>query len=316
LKGGYSEKCDVWSLGVIAYILICGVPPFGGKNDAAILEKVKAGVLVFKTKVWDTVTEEGKTFIKNMLTLDVDERYSSKAALEDPWIANSAASATPVIRGSDSNYLKSLENFHKGNRLQKMSRHIVAMHISDSHIVKLKDLFMAMDKNNDGTLTLEEVKQGLSQSGVEEWDDMDATLEGVDTDGSGVINYTEFLAATLTTRQRAQEDACWAAFRHFDHDRNGSITKEELREAMKDLNGRDLQVTEAEVTRVIEEVDTNGDGVIKFDEFMDMMRQQMVAPGDLGRHDRLLKTKTIVDEDSWLSRDMDSQDKDISPEIE
>ena len=124
-------------------------------------------VTVQNSKVWDTVTEEGKTFIKNMLTLDVDERYSSKAALEDPWIANSAASATPVIRGSDSNYLKSLENFHKGNRLQKMSRHIVAMHISDSHIVKLKELFMAMDKNNDGTLTLEEVKQGLSQSGVD-----------------------------------------------------------------------------------------------------------------------------------------------------
>merc|ERR1719387_3361653 len=118
---------------------------------------------------------------------------------------------------------------------------------------------MAMDKNNDGTLTLEEVKEGISQSGVSEWEDMDVTLQHVDTDGSGFINYTEFLAATLSTRQRTQEDACWAAFRHFDRDKNGTISMSELRETLKDLNGRDLGVTEAEVTRVLEEVDSNDD---------------------------------------------------------
>merc|ERR1711924_129281 len=126
---------------------------------------------------------------------------------------------------------------------------------------------------------------------------MDETLEHVDTDGSGVINYTEFLAATLSTRQRTQEDACWAAFRHFDHNRDGSISKAELREALEDLNERDLLVTEAEVERVIQEVDTNNDGVIQFDEFMEMMRQKMVPAEiqDLARGDMLKKTK------SWVS---------------
>merc|ERR1719281_579700 len=128
---------------------------------------------------------------------------------------------------------------------------------------------------------------------------MDSTLEHVDSDGSGVINYTEFLAATLNTRQRTQEDACWAAFRHFDRDKNGSISKAELRETLKDLNGVELFATEAEVNRVLEEVDSNNDGVIQFDEFMDMMRQQTV-PSEI--QDRLKKTK------SWIAdRGLDEQ---------
>jgi calcium-dependent protein kinase len=261
-------------------------------------------------KVWDSVTEEGKSFIRRMLTVAVDERYSVKEALEDPWIANNAASAVPFVRTGD-DVLTGLQNFWKGNKLQKMARHIVAMNISDAHIVKLKDLFVAMDNNNDGTLTLEEIKNGIKECGVPEWEDMDATLLVVDSDGSGVINYTEFLAATLNTRQRTQEDACWAAFRHFDRDKNGSISKAELRETLKDLNGIELFATEAEVNRVLEEVDSNNDGVIQFDEFMDMMRQKMVPPEV---QDTLKKTKSLVtDAGSLISQFSQSPSTPSSP---
>ena len=83
---------------------------------------------------------------------------------------------------------------------------------------------MSLDKNGDGTLTVQEVRDSMDKCGVKIPADLEELMKDVDSDGSGTIDYTEFIAATLDKKIYIQEDVCWAAFRVFDLDGNGICT--------------------------------------------------------------------------------------------
>lgn len=87
----YDEKCDVWSCGVIMYILLCGQPPFKGKNHKEIFEKIRAGKYSFSQPEWTDISREAKQLIRKMLTYNPDERVSAEEALNDEWIHEYAA---------------------------------------------------------------------------------------------------------------------------------------------------------------------------------------------------------------------------------
>ena len=84
----YGPKCDMWSLGGITYCLLSGFPPFNGASDLLITEKVKKGEYSFGTKIWNSVSDKAKDFIRKLLEKDVDKRLSADQALKHPWIVN------------------------------------------------------------------------------------------------------------------------------------------------------------------------------------------------------------------------------------
>ena len=77
LANSHNEKCDIWSAGVILYILLCGYPPFNGENDLAIVESVKLGLYSLTTKEWLDISDDAKDLIKNMLVMDTKKRFSA-----------------------------------------------------------------------------------------------------------------------------------------------------------------------------------------------------------------------------------------------
>ncbi|CAK9042718.1 unnamed protein product [Durusdinium trenchii] len=246
LSGRYNELSDVWSIGVIMYILLSGSPPFSGADTMAVL-----------------------------LMKDPSQRVTADSALKEAWLTKQHAShdltqASQVV-------VQNLKSFAVMNKLKKAALNVIATQLTDDAIKDLKELFMAMDDNNDGTLSVAELKEGLTKAGVAVPADLAAMMERIDTDGSGVIDYSEFMAATLDKRQWVAEDACWRAFKTFDQDGSGHIDKEEL---MKLLGGNTLvsdvmqiKYTAKEVDAIMKEVDLNGDGRIDFEEFMTMMRK-------------------------------------------
>lgn len=86
LAKNYGPKCDIWSCGVITYIVLSGIPPFNGASDQEIMKKVKIGKFSFSDPVWTTISNEAKDFITKLLTLDQDKRPTAQQALEHPWI--------------------------------------------------------------------------------------------------------------------------------------------------------------------------------------------------------------------------------------
>jgi len=135
--------------------------------------------------------------------------------------------------------------------------------MKEEELAELQADFKLLDKNNDGTLTILEIVDGMKQRGITGFDEK--TLRDLDTDGSGCIDYSEFLAASLSMRTNWKKEHLWAAFRSFDKDGNGTIDKSEL--------AAFLGKTEPEIRELIQEVDLNGDGVIDFEEFSAMMQK-------------------------------------------
>merc|ERR1711988_913011 len=149
---------------------------------------------------------------------------------------------------------------------------VIASQLGEQQIKSLRDTFMALDENGDGLLTVNEMKEGLNRCGLKEIPaDLQQIMEEVDSDGSGVIDYTEFLAATLDKKVYVQEDVCWSAFRVFDKNGDGKISREELKEVLGDGSVTDIVGAEA-AKKLMTEVDGNGDGMIDFQEFMTMMK--------------------------------------------
>jgi calcium-dependent protein kinase len=85
LNKSYNEKCDVWSCGVILYILLCGYPPFNGANDKQIIDAVLKGKFTLDEPEWDEVSEEAKDLVRKLLTLDPEKRIPASEAHQHPW---------------------------------------------------------------------------------------------------------------------------------------------------------------------------------------------------------------------------------------
>lgn len=266
----YNHLCDTWSTGVIMYILLCGSPPFYGKDDQEVLSKAKRGHLIFDPIDWKGISEDAKELIRCLVKLDVSSRFTAEQALNHRWVQHRAPMATnvPLSEG----FVDKLRAFRSRNKFVKAALHVIAAELSEMQIKSLRDTFISLDSNGDGLLTLSELRDGLKQAGLAVMpSELRKIMEGIDADGSGVIDYTEFLAATLQRRHLVQEDVCWSAFRVFDLNGDGKISADELRKVL-DLGGVG-EVVDAQVTvDVLKEVDKNGDGSVDFGEFMSMMR--------------------------------------------
>jgi len=155
-------------------------------------------------------------------------------------------------------------------RLKKVALTAVAQQLPDSEIEALQNIFRSLDKNGDGMLSPDEVTEGLKQQGLVVPKAMEGILKSIDCNGSGQLDYTEFVAATIDQKVYMQRDVCWAAFRTFDLDGDGKITREELATV---LNGGNVQeaLGSNKIEKIIAEVDSNGDGCIDFEEFCAMM---------------------------------------------
>ncbi|ESN90852.1 hypothetical protein HELRODRAFT_90742, partial [Helobdella robusta] len=87
----YDKEVDVWSIGVISYILLCGYPPFYDENDSELFRQILKAEYEFDSPYWDEISESAKDFISNLMCKDVSKRFTCKTALGHTWISGNTA---------------------------------------------------------------------------------------------------------------------------------------------------------------------------------------------------------------------------------
>eukprot|EP00929_Paragymnodinium_shiwhaense_P117628 TRINITY_DN8849_c0_g1_i1.p1 TRINITY_DN8849_c0_g1~~TRINITY_DN8849_c0_g1_i1.p1 ORF type:complete len:541 (+),score=124.39 TRINITY_DN8849_c0_g1_i1:60-1625(+) len=275
--GSYCEKCDVWSCGVILYILLSGSPPFSGEDDAEILRQAKTGKIYFDLPEFNNVGKEVKDLILQMCKIKVDARPSAQQCFEMGWIQGHTTKQETNL--CQTGMVAKLRSFGGVSRFKKAALQVIAHRLDDVNIKRLREIFMTIDANGDGMLSLRELEEGLKKAGLGNSEDTRQLFMSIDQDQSGSIGYTEFLAAMVDQKNFLNDEACWHAFKVFDADDNGCISVEELQQMLQDNPDVSSQVNSStkgnvsdEALRLFKQADTNGDGQIDFQEFMTMMR--------------------------------------------
>ncbi|RYR34044.1 hypothetical protein Ahy_A10g048769 [Arachis hypogaea] len=131
-----------------------------------------------------------------------------------PWVQEGGLAPDKPL---DSTVLSRLKQFSTMNKLKKIAIRVIAESLSEDEIAGLKEMFLMIDTDNSGQITLEELKKGLERVGANlKESELLWLMEAVDVDNSGTIDYGEFIAAMLHLNKIQKEDHLYAAFTYFD----------------------------------------------------------------------------------------------------
>lgn len=264
LLNNYSNEIDVWSIGVIMYILLCGWPPFNGETEKEIFNNILKAPIDFVSDPWPQISEGAKDCVNKMLVRDPKKRATCTEILSHPWM-NDSAPDTPL----DNAVAKRIKQFAAMNKLKKAALKIMAASLTANEVEGLKKMFATMDKDNSGCITFDELRKGLKSQGFSgaENEIMDM-MEQMDLDGNGTVDWDEFIAATVNVQMLNQTESLQKAFQTIDKDNSGYITEDEIEKCLKEYG---FEHEANDIVTIIKECDQNSDGKISYDEFCHMM---------------------------------------------
>jgi len=303
LKKEYDKSCDMWSIGVISYILLCGYPPFYGDNDTQIFESVKSAKFDFPSPEWDAISSkvserntasepwmktrirdttklklthllQAKNFINCLLKKDPNARLTASQSLENEWFTDLGVvdkKTLPKLNiSNDKN--SSFKTFMHMNKLQKAALAHIATHLTHAEVGTLEEIFRAIDTDGDGTLTISELTNALKNGNfsMDVCAEISDMLEAMKINGEESLNWKDFAAATMDKSLALREDKIRSAFNYFDKGKRGSIT-------VKDLSA--VFGNSGQAQEIMKDVDIDGDGTISYEEFHILMKEDSGITG-------------------------------------
>jgi len=264
LNQKYDEACDLWSCGVIIFILLTGRPPFNGENDEEILEKVRKGKIDFNDYNLNKISSDGVDLLKRLLCYNPANRINSLDALNHAWIKKRKNSTLDHF-----SYKKIFSGIKKFNAKEQLSQvtltYLVNQLLTKEETLQIRKLFQKLDENHDGVLSYEELVKGYKHISCSNQPEKDAKeiFDKLDQDGSGSISYEEFIRAAIDKNKIFTDSRIKQAFKLFDKDNSGSIDATEIKKVLSQTG----EVSDEIIQEIIKEVDINGDGFISQEEF-------------------------------------------------
>lgn len=268
-KSSYGTKCDIWSAGVILYMLLTAEHPFveaGAKiNMRRLFQNVRHGKLLEAPLQALNVSSDARDLLRGMLAKDAHDRSTAAFALQHRWLRGALQTpvlpATPSGRCERRKLARRFWAVGKITRLEKAILTLTAHQACENELAELRQVFKALDRDGDGLVSWEAVEEACEGCGVSaSAADLRRLFECFDSRRSGKLSYTTWLAATLRPEALATERAVKAAFDFFAaEDKRGTraISKAEL---LRLLGEEDAQ-------SALQQWDRNGDGTLDEDEF-------------------------------------------------
>ncbi|OWZ22444.1 CAMK/CDPK protein kinase [Phytophthora megakarya] len=261
LEGNYKETCDMWSLGVIMYMLLSNKAPFYGDTEDELIDSIFANNVPYSGEEWGSVSPEAKALLRKLLHTTPTDRFTAAQVLQHPWIKSTEKAISPEVYDVFVPRVKAFCNYSPFLRAALvamafcMSSHQVAVHSA---------VYNELNTAHNGQLTLQELY--LAPSLMRFQLDMERICSALDQQNENGINLLEFVAATISPEDAEDESLLLSAFYVLDRSHRGAITKEDL----KALLGQHFDVTACQ--DMIRRADADKDGKINFDDFAKMMK--------------------------------------------
>jgi calcium-dependent protein kinase len=262
LQGSHSNECDVWSLGVITFMLLSGVPPFNGSDETAILRAVRRAEFDFKAEGWRQVSDVAKDFVRSTLNKDPVQRPSAAQCLLHPFLATPGPHSPHLV---DVDVLRNIQQFAAASAMKRAALGLIAMSINVKGVSALEQEFKLLDSDRDGTVTLEDLTRVLTTQLNLNEEESRNIFSKLDVSRDSQVHYSEFLAASLMVKVSLNEEIIRSAFAKLDLDGSGKISVADLTLLLGGTYTKD------EIEEMVQQSDLDGDGTIGYDEFVLML---------------------------------------------
>ena len=264
LTGKYDNACDIWSIGVIVYMLLSGSPPFAGQQDFEIIQKIKTAEVVFEGPRWVGISQEAKNFVLYLLTRDPKRRSRPFEAMDHPWLKTMLGKYSQDSGDSEieMDVLTNIRLFSRQNAMRRAALGLIAMSMTTADVSAVEEEFRKLDRNKIGTIKLEELTEVLKAQLHMSEAEAKLIFNRLDQTGDQEIHYTEFVAAALQAKLILNEKYIKEAFQKFDVDNTGLISEDDLRRVIGD------EYKGENVGQILRQVDYKNNGYIDYDEFV------------------------------------------------
>lgn len=244
IHGSYDERCDVWAIGVITYLLLSGDPPFGGCGGPESLMEVRSNILAGRFQfspedIWGNVSQDAKNFICKLLVTDPMRRVTARQCQLQPWLqkwANKDKKEADNYLNKD--VVKALVNFKEYSDMRKLLCEVLSFTLLPEQITDLRKEFAKLDVDGSGEISLKGLKQvlmsgagsgSLGALSEEEVEDIFNAMRVNKTETR--IHWHEFIAAGLS-QCKVDERNLRLAFDRLDSDHKGYVTFENIMDMM------------------------------------------------------------------------------------
>ena len=277
LKGKYNETRDIWSVGVIMYILLTGIYPFDGKDILKIKAEIELCNVNYNNENLKKCSNECIDLLKELLNKDKN-RISAQNAIKHIWFKNLNIKERLTFLPFEKikKVLEQIMKFKPKKTLQKLCLAYLVRNFNDESVNDASNLYLQIDYNNDGSIDENEfvmhLKEIIEKTG-EKIDEsyLKKVFENIDIDKSGTVEYSEFVAAGVKKELILKEENLKESFDFFDKNKNGLINLEDLRVVFMKFKG----FSQDEFNSIVSDVDADENNEIDFEEYKNVMNNIM-----------------------------------------
>jgi calcium-dependent protein kinase len=280
INKNYNNKCDLWSCGVVLYILLSGRPPFDGEKDADVFKRILACKYDLTSPPFDTCSNEVKDLIRKLLVIEPYKRLSTEEALNHPWFKINKSKElfnqikdTSLIRI----FIENLKTYKCDSFLQEtVLAYFVKIFNQREDIENACKFFNQINENKNGKITHDELvnalKEKLNSISIEK--DVDMIFKNLDSDDKGFIESDKCIIAAIKKENFLEEKVLRFAFRFFDKNNSGTTSIKEIRQLFQENKLDEITIQE-NINKIMEDLNKDEDGIITFEEFTSIMKRML-----------------------------------------
>jgi len=283
IKGKYDQSADMWSMGIILYVMVYGFPPFylekanKKRRPEELYKKIAKG---FQPKVklgfgpWfpksAPVSHDFKDLVARLLRKDVAARMTAEEAVAHPWITKNSKLKTEPLR-----MIKSLKIFGHNCALKHDILRVLlnCQFLNRDQEAAVEETFRLIDKDGDGVITSEQLLHAIRNVDPKiSKQEINEIIAAGDLDcRENVFTIEDFLSARINRKVVQKEERLRKVFHSLDVDRDGVLCWKDISSVLESVSGKSL--TEKEAKELISEVESTRDGEIDYEDFLEMFHK-------------------------------------------